>query len=463
MSLPEGFLDPISAEKPSGEPLRYTPLYDQINEARRQELPTAQGVWQKEVKVADFRAVEKLAGDALKKKSKDLQLAVWLTESWIRRNGFGGLEDGLELIHGLLTTFWDTLYPEAEDGDLELRAAPLEWLGNYFDPSRGSSPCLALIEAPLNNAGHGFLQYQQSRQVPGKEEASQSSDASKKREAALADGKLSPEEFDVSFQETPKAFYKELTRSLAASQELLKGLDDICSEKFGREAPSFHRLANSLEEIGNLARILLARKLEADPDPVEMPEPSPEELAAQAASGELPPGESYESPAGLPMDDASIQGLQPRNRDEAILRILAAAHYLRKSDPQNPSSYLILRSLRWGEILKANGEPPDPNLLIAPPTATRIQLRRLAAANRWAELLEAAEQAMGTECGRGWLDLQRYSVKACESLGYARAAAMILSALKRLLSESPNLPSATMTDDTGTANPETLTWLSGLN
>ena len=51
------------------------------------------------------------------KKTKDLQLAGWLTEALLKQKGFGGLKDGLALCHGLVDKFWDTLYPELEDGD----------------------------------------------------------------------------------------------------------------------------------------------------------------------------------------------------------------------------------------------------------------------------------------------------------------------------------------------------------
>jgi len=77
----------------------------------------------------------KLASEALATKSKDLQIAVWLIEALIKSEHFTGLRAGLDLISGLIGNFWDGLYPEIEDGDLELRAAPLDWLGSRMDAS----------------------------------------------------------------------------------------------------------------------------------------------------------------------------------------------------------------------------------------------------------------------------------------------------------------------------------------
>ena len=79
----------------------------------------------------------------------------------------------------------------------------------------------------------------------------------------------------------------------------------------------------------------------------------------------------------------------------------------------------------------------------------------------WAEVLENAEQAMSLPCGRGWLDLQRYAVRACEALGseYEPVAAGIRSELKILLADYSDLLNSSLMDDTPAANAETQTWL----
>jgi type VI secretion system protein ImpA len=122
MPLRADLLTPIAGSNPSGANLRYDPIYDQLKEARRQDDAGPQGDWQRERKVADYRQVSDLAGKALAERSKDLQIAVWLTEAALYREKFPGLLQGLDLLRGLLEQFWDTLYPEIEDDDLS-RAA----------------------------------------------------------------------------------------------------------------------------------------------------------------------------------------------------------------------------------------------------------------------------------------------------------------------------------------------------
>ena len=114
MPLRVDILNPIPGENPGGANLRYDPLYSKIKEARREEDDVPQGDWVIERKVADWNQVLKLASDAVAAKSKDLQLAAWLTEALIRKEGFSGLRQGLDLIEEMLGNFWDTLYPEIE-------------------------------------------------------------------------------------------------------------------------------------------------------------------------------------------------------------------------------------------------------------------------------------------------------------------------------------------------------------
>src|SRR4029077_10366410 len=109
MPLPEGLLNPIPGDNPSGKNLRYDPLYDKIREARREEEALPQGDWSYGIKKADYPLAIKLATEALSTKSKDLQIAVWLTEAVLFRDHIAGLRESLDLLKGLLETFWDTL------------------------------------------------------------------------------------------------------------------------------------------------------------------------------------------------------------------------------------------------------------------------------------------------------------------------------------------------------------------
>src|SRR5262249_25640826 len=139
---------------------------------------------------------------------------------------------------------------------------------------------------------------------------------------------------------------------------------------------------------------------------------------------------------------------EPVDRDDAFRRIAALAAYLRREDPYDPVPYLVLRALRWGE-LRASPGSVNPDLLDAPSTEIRQQLKRSVMDAEWDKVLEVAESAMALSCGRGWLDLQRYVVKACAELGSHDAIALaIQSELRMLLKDFQQLPSMTLLDDT---------------
>jgi type VI secretion system protein ImpA len=71
--------------------LRYTPTYDAIQEARREEDALDRGEWDREVKTADWEAVKQLTVEALTDKTKDIQIAVWLIEALLKTGGYRGL------------------------------------------------------------------------------------------------------------------------------------------------------------------------------------------------------------------------------------------------------------------------------------------------------------------------------------------------------------------------------------
>lgn len=449
MPLRSDLLNPIPGENPSGQNLRYAPVYDKIKEARREEDDATQGDWKRERKVADWPLVIKTAGETLATKSKDLQLAAWLTEALVRTQGVAGLKEGLDLIKALVEGFWDTLYPEVEDGDLELRMAPVEWVGTRLDQ--------AVKWAPVTKAGYNWFDHKQSRTVPTEEEAEADTAKAEARQAAIAEGRLTREEFEKAFEGSPKAYYVELAQNIEAALQSVQTLDELCTEKFQDVAPAFSPLRQGLEEVQLLVRGFLQRKREKEPD-----EPVAVEAAAEEEPEAVPVAEAGGAAAApaRARKPAGALSPEPADRNDAIARVVAAAKYLRAENAYDPAPYLLLRGLRWGE-LRAAGETIDQLLLAAPSTEIRQSLKKASLEGNWTEVLEAAETAMGMECGRGWLDLQRYVGRACYELGgyYDPIKNAVISGLRALLQDYPQLPEMTLMDDTPTANTETQGWL----
>ncbi|HEY9505633.1 MAG TPA: type VI secretion system protein TssA, partial [Gemmatimonadales bacterium] len=388
--LPD-LLAPVSGPEPAGPDLRYDDVYDKLKQARREDVAVDQGPWQLPRKTADWPLVIKLAGDVLANRSKDLQVAVWLTEGLLRREGFGGLRSGLELLLGLLDRYWDGLHPLVEDGDAEARIALLAWLGERLD--------LPVRQVPLNPRGHDYFKYAESRATGYKDEVEAEPDSGRRdaREKAIEAGKLTPEEFDKAVDEAPKDTYLRLVADLDGCLATLNRLDRLGEERFGSDAPGYGPLRGALEEVLRAGR-QITRRLGLDATA-----PEPETAAASSAEPEVAARGNGEAAA------------QPGTPAEAAARLAAAVGFFRRADPRNPAPYLVLRGFRWGE-LRAAGRA-DPRLLEAPPTPVRARLKGLLLDRQWQQLLDATEMVMETPQGRGWLDLQRYAVTACEGLG----------------------------------------------
>lgn len=289
MPLPDNLYDPITGDNPAGRDLRYSAVYDQIKEARRQEEDLDQGAWKRERKVAEFATVIKLAQEAIATQSKDVQVAAWLTEALLYKEGFPGLEQGLTCCRELIVRFGVELYPASDDGDLEPLAAPLDWLGSYLE--------IPVKMSALNSAGHNWFQFKESRLV-GYEDQAKDASQKKAREKALKDGKLPPEDFDKAFEATPKAFYALNEKSLNNTLAQIKQLNEICSETFGNQAPSFGKLSSAIEEVRHVVHQLLNKKRQIEPDPVQPNATQPPESPTRV-SEPRPQGSGFEQPVSI--------------------------------------------------------------------------------------------------------------------------------------------------------------------
>ena len=421
-------LEPIPGTDPAGADLRYDPRIDGIKEARREDF-VAPGE-DRVPKLADWNAVVSTTSQMLAKETKDLQLAAWLTEALLRKNGIGGLATGLEATRGILERFWDGCFPPIEEDDLELRIGPIEWIGTKL----GTPVRLAPIFADELS----LAVYMDSRGIPTEADGAENREKREQRAEALEQGKIAPEDADRSIESTSKAAVKTTLADIDLALAALASLEKVSDERFGHDAPTVAPLRSALDEARRLVASVLAQKLELDPDPIEE---TPEEAIGEVAA------------------DGSIS-VEPTSRADAGNRISVVARWLRQQDATNPAPYLMVRGFRWGE-LRAQAPEVDPKLLEAPPTAVRSRLKGLLIDERWPELLEQGEALMATSQGRAWLDLQRYTLTACAQLGgsYDAVAAAIRSELRALLTALPTLPTMTLMDDTPTANGETREWL----
>ncbi len=268
----DAILAPIPGDNPAGEDLHYSPVYDEIKEARRADEDLPQGDWGRELKRADWDKVISVAVAALTDKSKDLQIAVWLTEALTTREGFAGLAVGLRILNGLLSGFWEQVYPAMEDGDLEYRAAPIEFLDDRLWLAIKQVP----ITEPRITGGYSWLKWKEARDV-GYEAELRGADGTieekkrKAREERIADGKLRPEDFDIGVALSSEAFYRALAEDLSDCKEQLGVLSNELDDKFGRQAPSITNFRSAIEDCQQTLKRIIDKKMpkesKAEPEP----------------------------------------------------------------------------------------------------------------------------------------------------------------------------------------------------
>jgi len=450
MPLREDLLTPIAGENPSGEDLYYDKVFDQIKEARREEeddLPA--GDWERSaVKKADHRAVIKLAGDALAKRSKDLRLAGWLVEAHLRMEGLPILTPGISLLRELQEAFWPTLYPMIEDGeDLELRMISVESAARLI---AGTLRKLSLTRSGLN-----FNDYTDSR-IVGYEKDATNYDKQEARQDAVKRGKLTAEAFDSAFMGTPKSFYVDADAALLAALEAAEALDDYGRDPYGDNSPNLERLIDGLREIHQVILGLLNERRKTEPDPVQKSaQPEPE------ASGEAVYDSGPDSAAASEGSGAPARRRQPGQLagiSDAYAAVVESAEFIFESNPQSPVPYLICAGLRLGET-RMQESSPAPGFAVGPSPEIRRSLRTLANSGSWAELLRATLPILASECARAWLDLHRYVWRAGQEMGAEAISVAVAGTIRSLLAVQPELRNWTLEDDTGAANPETQQWI----
>jgi len=313
-------LSPISAKLPSGESLRYEGTYDKIMEARREEDALEQGVWKRDLKKADWNLVNRLCLEALQGRSKDLQIAAWLLESWIHLRGFPGVRAGCEVLVGFCRTFWDSMYPSLDDP--EYRLAPLHWIDEKLSIQLKFIPitspetadtCLPYTLADWESAFH-------------REQAKHQSTVAKDNQT------VTMEMIHQSAWLTPTAFFNGLIEDVSDAFRFCKELESIFDHAFGKESCSLGQFRSALESILSLIPSVAGAR-----------DDEGETQAEDGATYEyaLEPVMSHETVA-IPL-------LPPiRSRAEAYRRLAEVADYLIRTEPHSPAPYLIRRAISWG-------------------------------------------------------------------------------------------------------------------
>src|SRR5262245_5495301 len=228
----EDLLRPIPGPDPAGAWLRREGVYEALREAIKEHpADTAFGI---EEKLANWPEVVRLAEGALRDRSKDLHLAVSLTQALGKAQEFEGLADGMGVLAELHARFWDGLWPR----DLEAR------VNNLLLLRKGFPNWIRRIPITQGGKPYGLLD---SKYAGG---ASPTGDP----------WPVSREEFEEGVQATGRDF---LNRSALACKAILgqySRLTGQIRERYGKDAPSIAEVKDSTTEVLDVLERLLNAK-----------------------------------------------------------------------------------------------------------------------------------------------------------------------------------------------------------
>jgi len=255
--------------------MRWTPEWDRIREARRADDLLESGKWEKkERKVADWKLVRDLSTSMLRERTKDLQLALWLTEANIKLQGFPGLRDGLRITRELMVRYWDRgLFPTMEDGP-EDRAGPFDWLNNKLVDS---ITAIAITVREDQGRDYSFNDLLDARRT-GSEASCRNADGeintSKKKafDQAVAEGHVSLDLFAAAAKATKRIGFEQFSDDFQQTYDEFKALEKVVDEKFGDAAPNLAACRTTLSEIRQAVTDILEQKRRDEPPPAQAPD-----------------------------------------------------------------------------------------------------------------------------------------------------------------------------------------------
>jgi type VI secretion system protein ImpA len=300
-------LAPIPGDDAAGEPVPFQ-VREDLEQFRKEVDPNDfaadDPARPTEAKKADWPKIARLGITTLTGTSKDLLVAARTTEALAHQHGFTGLADGFRLLRGLVEQCWDRLYPVVEDGDLEVRGGPFNWLG---DGDRGARFPNAVRALPLVRGENGAWSWRDWQ--------------------SINDGAREKSDFDrvvaAASREDCQRTFDDLTRCLTE----FKSLTDALNGKMGPAGPAMSELWAALSDCYTLAKQVLQRKGPAEED-------SPAEGASAETNG---------APAAAPARAAA-------SRAEAYRRLAEAADVIERLEPHGPIPYLVRRAVELGAL-----------------------------------------------------------------------------------------------------------------
>lgn len=274
---------------------------------------------------AGWRDVLAIGEEALSTQTKDLEVAAWMTEALVRRDGLAGLTVGAQLIAGLCAGFWDAVFPLPDEDGLEGRSSPIEGLSGSGADGTVMQPLRRLpMFRRTDGSGVGLYQWDQAEQTAALDE--------ERRNARYAAGTPELRTLETEAR-MDRAFLVGRGREVLAAVEAWQQLDQTLGASFGDAAPSLRKVRTLLDRLAEVIGRLGG-----------MPGDESEAPAETAAS---------DAPASAAQQGAGGGGGGPTGaltRESALRELDRIAEYFRRTEPHSPLAYTLEEAVRRGKM-----------------------------------------------------------------------------------------------------------------
>ena len=329
-------LAPLTGE-PTGIDLRedFSPdsIYFRLRDARagardlERQSETASG---ETVTPAQWREVRSLAVDALAARSKDLEVACWLTEALVRTDGLSGLAVGAEILGGLLERYWDALFPMPDEDGIETRVAPVGGLsgqgydGTLLQPLRR----LTLFNRP-DGAPFAFWQYESTLELAAITDPT-------RRAQRIEAGTIAFEDVEKEARFAGPAHWTARLHDVEEALTAWSAMSEVLDRKAAVDSPSTSRVRDLLGAMAELCRRF-------------SPAGNKDDGSGDVSTGPGPQGASAETGEGLPAVASAAPG-GIGGREQALRQLGDIAAWFRRHEPHSPLAYTLEEAVRRGRM-----------------------------------------------------------------------------------------------------------------
>ncbi len=398
--------NPIRQDMPSGEDVRYDPVYeDLLSEIEKLASPTSQGG-------IDWNKIAKLAEELLREKTKNILIASYLFVAVLNSRGAEMLPPLMIMYRGIIENFWDSLFPPKKRKKARINA--LDWWLEKLLTAIDSFPEDTALEE-------------------------------EDKISLMAELQGLDDFLAQNLDDAP--LLHQLRNRLDAIAIIPKPEPEIPAPEKSEEASAPETETAALAENGGEAA-----RTESEKD--SAPEKAPEAESAEIKKAPPPPAPPKTAPAENAED---LQGEPEQILRRGLDMLRRAATLLMQKNPSDPTSYRLNRISAWLNIKTLPPARKGETHLPPPMDQEKEALRGLYERGNFSALLESAESRVGQYLF--WTDLSRYVAESLMHLGHTAAQKVVEEETAAYVKRLPGIENLTFSDGTAFADEETKEWL----